>query len=196
MKFSMQSFNIMNKRKSNLILAVLLGFGLSFSACSGNAENDSNTPPATVQTDTDNSATTANSEDGLDNAQKTKVLDAYLKVKDALVGTDGTVAAAAAEGLVAAIGTGDGELVKSIRFDAEHIRETDEVEHQREHFSSLSASIFELVKGAGLGKKLYRQYCPMAFEGKGAFWISSEEQIMNPYFGDLMLHCGKVEEEI
>jgi hypothetical protein len=189
----------MNRKLSIFTLVALLGFGLSFSSCDGNAEKDNKTPqtngqPATGD-DSGNTAKSANSGE-MDKAQKSKVLDAYLTVKDALVGTDGSVAAEAAKGLVAAVGTGEDELSKGIRFDAEHIRDTKEVDHQREHFNSLSASVFELVKGAGLGKKLYKQYCPMAFEGKGAFWVSAESEIMNPYFGDMMLHCGKIQEEI
>jgi len=43
---------------------------------------------------------------------------------------------------------------------------------------------------------VYKQYCPMAFDGKGAFWLSSSEEIRNPYYGDKMLKCGRVEETI
>jgi hypothetical protein len=43
---------------------------------------------------------------------------------------------------------------------------------------------------------IYKQFCPMAFDNKGAYWLSSNEEIMNPYFGDKMLHCGKVEETV
>ncbi|HQE11916.1 MAG TPA: hypothetical protein PLQ78_04150 [Flavipsychrobacter sp.] len=39
---------------------------------------------------------------------------------------------------------------------------------------------------------VYRQYCPMAFNDKGAYWLSNEEKIMNPYFGKKMLTCGEV----
>ena len=41
--------------------------------------------------------------------------------------------------------------------------------------------------------QLYVQYCPMANDDKGATWVSMEEEIINPYFGDMMLHCGNVE---
>ena len=44
--------------------------------------------------------------------------------------------------------------------------------------------------------KLYYQYCPMAFNNKGAYWLSNEEAIRNPYFGDKMLKCGLVERDI
>jgi len=37
----------------------------------------------------------------------------------------------------------------------------------------------------------YYQYCPMAFDNKGAYWISNETEIRNPYFGEKMLKCGE-----
>jgi Cu(I)/Ag(I) efflux system membrane fusion protein len=39
---------------------------------------------------------------------------------------------------------------------------------------------------------LYVQHCPMAFNNKGADWISREHDIRNPYFGVSMLTCGDV----
>ena len=43
---------------------------------------------------------------------------------------------------------------------------------------------------------MYKQFCPMAFEGKGGYWVSTSEDIKNPYYGDKMLTCGKVVEVI
>jgi Cu(I)/Ag(I) efflux system membrane fusion protein len=34
----------------------------------------------------------------------------------------------------------------------------------------------------------------MAFKDKGAFWLSGEKEIKNPYFGEAMLTCGEVKE--
>jgi len=53
-----------------------------------------------------------------------------------------------------------------------------------------------MLKGAVKSGEVYKQYCPMAFDGKGAFWLSSSEEIRNPYYGDKMLKCGRVEETI
>jgi hypothetical protein len=36
----------------------------------------------------------------------------------------------------------------------------------------------------------------MAFNNKGAYWISSSKDILNPYFGDKMLKCGRVDSEV
>jgi Cu(I)/Ag(I) efflux system membrane fusion protein len=33
----------------------------------------------------------------------------------------------------------------------------------------------------------------MANNDKGATWVSAQEEIINPYFGDMMLRCGNVE---
>jgi Cu(I)/Ag(I) efflux system membrane fusion protein len=34
----------------------------------------------------------------------------------------------------------------------------------------------------------------MAFDNKGAYWLSETEEIRNPYFGDVMLGCGETKE--
>ena len=36
----------------------------------------------------------------------------------------------------------------------------------------------------------------MAFNNEGGFWFSEEKEIMNPYFGDKMLHCGSIQKTI
>lgn len=59
----------------------------------------------------------------------------------------------------------------------------------------LSESILEVTESFGLEKdKVYKDFCPMAFDNKGAFWLSETEEILNPYFGEAMLSCGEVKE--
>jgi Cu(I)/Ag(I) efflux system membrane fusion protein len=36
----------------------------------------------------------------------------------------------------------------------------------------------------------------MAFNNSGAYWLSDNATIRNPYFGDKMLSCGSVEEKL
>ena len=38
-------------------------------------------------------------------------------------------------------------------------------------------------------------HCPMAFDGKGAFWVQRTNDVRNPYFGKSMLTCGDVVEQ-
>lgn len=80
---------------------------------------------------------------------------------------------------------------------ARSIQKADELEEQREHFIKLSDNMITLVKTfSSPTDKLYVLFCPMADNDKGAFWLSGEDQVRNPYFGDQMLTCGEVREEV
>ena len=88
------------------------------------------------------------------------------------------------------------KIEKGLKTDAQHIKETKDTEHQREHFMSLSKSMYELIKAAKPAETVYYQFCPMANDGKGANWLSKESAIKNPYYGSQMLTCGKTVETI
>jgi hypothetical protein len=121
--------------------------------------------------------------------------DKYLNLKDALVATDSIKAKKAAYELQNSLSGVWG--TETVYADAKQISETDNIKLQREVFSSLSNSFIDVLKKADkAGSKIYIQHCPMALKGKGADWISKEEEIKNPYFGDQMMECGEVKEEI
>jgi len=89
------------------------------------------------------------------------------------------------------------ELNKPLKEKAEAIAQADKLEDQRTHFIGLSNAMISLVKAFDAPKNtLYVQFCPMADNNKGAFWLSTEEQVRNPYYGDRMLTCGEVREEV
>ncbi len=136
------------------------------------------------------------------------VLNSYMALKDALVKTDGAASSSMAKDLKTAIeGVKMNELssevhtvwmkmVNELKEDAEHINETKEIAHQRDHFMSLSKNMYSLIKVSKLSTPVYYQYCPMANKGKGANWLSLENKVKNPYYGNQMLTCGKVVETI
>lgn len=67
----------------------------------------------------------------------------------------------------------------------------------RIHFQFLSDAIIALAKQNNLLEEtLYLQFCPMADNNNGAFWLSTNSTIKNPYFGSMMLRCGSVEGEL
>lgn len=74
------------------------------------------------------------------------------------------------------------------------------LEMKRSHFSLVSDRLSEAISNFGVHYSetinLYLEYCPMAFDNEGAYWISNSEEIRNPYFGDAMLTCGEVIEII
>ena len=70
-------------------------------------------------------------------------------------------------------------------------------EKQRLAFGTLSSAIYGLLKSADIKNAgIYHEYCPMAFNEKGAFWLSDETEIKNPYFGKKMLECGEVTDSL
>lgn len=77
------------------------------------------------------------------------------------------------------------------------ISRTKDLAVQRDLFILLSSSFVQVVQKENLQKgKVYIEFCSMANNGKGAYWVSTEKQIRNPYFGNDMLKCGEIKEEI
>ena len=147
-----------------------------------------------------------------ENPQETNQLNAvyenYFAIKDALVKTDGTAAAANAKTLLASINSVKMDalqmdvhmvwmkVVAQLKEHAEHIADTQDTKHQRDHFDTLSTNIYDLIKISKSETATYYQFCPMANDGKGANWLSKENTIKNPYYGSMMLNCGKTVETI
>jgi predicted SnoaL-like aldol condensation-catalyzing enzyme len=67
---------------------------------------------------------------------------------------------------------------------------------QRDAFSNLSTNMVAFIKVTKASTPVYLQHCPMANDGKGADWLSKENVVKNPYYGSMMLGCGKVTETI
>lgn len=118
----------------------------------------------------------------------------YNHIKTALVNTDAGEAQNGGEMLVEALeGVEDNTAALKA---AQAIANSENVNEQRTAFLDLSAAIEDLLSGAIASGELYKQYCPMAFEGKGGAWLSASQEIRNPYYGDKMLKCGSVRDTI
>lgn len=136
------------------------------------------------------------------------VFDNYFLVKDAMISSDGNATSIASKELFTAISNVKMEklaadvhvvwmkVLNQIKEDAEHIADTKDIKHQRDHFTTLSKDIYELLKVAKYDVPVYFQYCPMYNNGKGANWLSKENTVKNPYYGSMMLSCGKTVETI
>jgi len=71
------------------------------------------------------------------------------------------------------------------------------IDIQRASFDELSVALIRSIEAYGITEdKLYIQYCPMVDNNKGAYWLSAQSQIRNPYFGDQMLTCGEVKNSL
>jgi hypothetical protein len=145
------------------------------------------------------------------NASYMRLLSAYFQLKDAFVKTDDTAVNKASVLLIAAIDSmkwGDLKndtlsmkaidvLTKSILSDASSISKDTDIEEKRKTFSTISENLYQLTKAVRFDQQVvYHQYCPMAFNDAGAYWLSNSTEVMNPYFGDKMLHCGEVTDSL
>lgn len=87
-------------------------------------------------------------------------------------------------------------LEKQLRVAVSSILKTTAIKEQRNHFKQVSASLIEALQVFGVNEKVFVAFCPMADSNKGAYWLSIEKKVINPYFGNKMLTCGEVKQVI
>ena len=182
----------MKTLKATLIASVLVLTAFASTSCKdGNKEKATNSTKSEMQ--------------GQQNAKAVAVLNDYFNLKDALVNDDNSKAKTLGNTLANSLKSFDAsnysdsektelkDIIEDAAEHAEHIGESD-IKHQREHFKTLSKDVTDLVAITGTNTKIYEQFCPM-YDG-GTAWLSTKEEVRNPYFGSKMLKCGKVQREI
>ena len=138
------------------------------------------------------------SQDSTQQKQLSQLLTQYYAIKDALVDGNATNASTSADQFIKVANSIDYKLisegnVNTLLKDATSISESKDIKKQREVFANFSNNMIALAKSVKLtAEPVYQAYCPM----KKANWLSNEKTIKNPYYGNAMLSCGKVEETI
>jgi superoxide dismutase len=133
----------------------------------------------------------------------------YLSLEEALVKGDTVDANSAAKGMKVIL-----ELIGDTQFDGEaqrawenhkegYLKNLTEFQHvkgleeKRSYFSHISEILYCTFKSFDMEVgDIHVAYCPMAFDNKGAYWLTKNHKIRNPYFGDKMLKCGEIAEII
>jgi len=141
--------------------------------------------------------------------QLTAVFNQYLIMKDAFVGTNAAGVKTEAQKLSSTLGQvnmgllkGDAhnmwmDILAKINKPLDAIKKRSEIEAQRSALGSLSSALYQGIKTFSItGLNAYYQFCPMANDNKGAYWLSANKEIENPYYGEAMLTCGEVKETI
>ena len=141
--------------------------------------------------------------------QLNSVYNAYINLKDALVKEDSISTSANTTTLLNKLNKVDMKLLSDnkahnhwmslegeIKSSATSISETSDIKSQRDHFKHLSSHLINAVQLFGINEKVYVEFCPMADNNNGAYWLSKEEKVINPYFGEAMLTCGEVKQVI
>lgn len=138
------------------------------------------------------------------------LLNAYFKVKDALVASDTAKASAAALELATAADSlkvneikGDSlgvikltaqDYAGTISGSAKGLAGENNIEAKRKEFKMIADALYTLFQTVRYKEqKIYWIHCPMAFNNTGAYWINQDSTVRNPYFGEKMLTCGTVE---
>lgn len=169
-------------------------FAISFAvlACNNSKKNAAPEVVSVPQTTVEH--TSAPTEAAFKDEATANVYNAYIKLKTALVNTNSTIASAAGMVLMQQLkaAQADPETLQSI----EALVLSSDVEAQRKEFVTITASVEKMLEGALEAGTVYKQFCPMAFGNTGAYWLSNSKEIQNPYFGDKMLKCGRVADEI
>ena len=141
-----------------------------------------------------------------------KLLGSYYDVKDALVASDTAKANTAAASLAinadsllvseiidssGLLKTTASNFAATISGSAKGLLGEKELEAKRKEFQMISEALYDLTRTIRYDQeKIYHQFCPMAFNDAGAYWLSKEEQIKNPYFGSKMLSCGETRDSL
>jgi Protein of unknown function (DUF3347) len=141
--------------------------------------------------------------------QLSGVFTSYVSLKDAFVATDVAQVKSAATTVQESISKVDMMLLTGVAHSdwmtylggleaaVKEIQSADDIEIQRASFSKLSDNMYKSIKAYGLGgATAYYEFCPMAFDNQGGYWLSDVSEIRNPYFGDKMLKCGSVQEKL
>ena len=137
------------------------------------------------------------------------VYQAYLKMKNAFVAKQFDKVQVEAKSVQSALGmvnmeelSGDNhvEWMKQLNIlkpNIAKIASTVNPDEQKAAFANFNSAFYHSVKRFGLkGVTIYYQFCPMALNNKGAFWLSESADIRNPYFGSDMLTCGETRDTI
>lgn len=137
----------------------------------------------------------------------TTLLEHYLDAKNALFDGDEPALAQAVEEVAAALeaigkhrNEGDAHMQWMQDYEAlaeqlsavQRILGAEDLDRINQEFADLSDQLIEAVQRYGIEGVVYHQYCPM--EDKN--WLSSEEEIQNPYAPETMPRCGEVIERI
>ncbi len=141
-----------------------------------------------------------------------QVVATYIKLKDALTDDNANLAQREAQQVKRSLDNvdmllllGDAHNVwmqslNPMKAAVAKIQNSKEIGLQREAFLVLGKNLSDAIKTLGIAtenkQSLYLDFCPMADNNNGGFWLSYDKEIKNPFFGKAMPSCGEVKEEI
>jgi Cu(I)/Ag(I) efflux system membrane fusion protein len=126
--------------------------------------------------------------------QAVQLMEPYLAMQSALASDDLDSAKAQAKAMMATTGH-SGALPELLHT----MLAADSLDAMRKpHFETLSNALIAAIKANSNAFEgdLYLMNCPMVYGDRGADWLQDNDQLLNPYFGAMMLKCGDLKETI
>jgi Cu(I)/Ag(I) efflux system membrane fusion protein len=121
-----------------------------------------------------------------------EVLPQYFALQSSLAADDFAASQSALKAMMAVTGhSGDvAELIHAM-LDARDLEGM-----RRPYFETLSNLVIAAVKAdsALIEGTAYLMNCSMVYPDRGADWLQQDEELLNPYYGAMMLHCGEMKE--
>lgn len=136
--------------------------------------------------------------------QLNELLSSYYNLKDAFVNDKVDLANSEAKNLLKSLDKVEMKLLKddvlmnwmtqknNIQLSGEKIANSNDINEQRNQFISISNAMINSVKAFGTVNTVFEQFCPMADDNNGAYWLSDSKLIRNPIYGAKMIDCGSV----
>lgn len=183
---------------------ILLAFPLYLIAC--NSKEEKPKPVEVPQT-----AMTQSSNSEALNKSFALLLSNYYGLKDAFVKEDTAKIKSFATDLIKAADSlklgdlkAEAALVETAKMNAQNVSDETKgllgetnIENKRKSFQMVTSDVYDLLRVVKYDREIiYMQHCPMAFENKGADWLSNTSEIVNPYIPKKMLDCGEVKDSV
>lgn len=201
----------MEKQKLKFGIAVIAAVVL-LASCTAKKETQQESEPMQMsdeKTD-DQSGKEVKVFEGVDpstKAQVNKLLKNYNALIQALANDDADKAKTAAKAVEDHLSAFDMSNLKDEQMTFYHqqapdfsyalkkVSESKDIEQIRMETVVISDKMYALVKAYGGNTgPVYYNYCPMANNNEGAFWLSDVSEIKNPYMGHRMPACGTTKE--
>lgn len=135
------------------------------------------------------------SQTDIDPADLAPVFAAYHEMWAALQGdnlAEWQVAAADFHESVSAVSWPDSlsSVVEQLATGAGHAHHVSSISTARNQFHQHSQAMIALAEAGYHQGELHVMFCPMARSGQGASWLQQDDELLNPYYGSMMLRCG------
>lgn len=86
--------------------------------------------------------------------------------------------------------------LKAMNSGLDQIALASSIANQRNAFTEYNTGLYQSIKAFGIDQEAFYQFCPMANNNSGAYWLSDSKEIRNPYMGEKMPTCGAAKETL